>query len=189
MLSPKRIVITGGPGTGKTSIVNELQKLGYFCFHEIIRTMTLAAKKEGNSEDFVTNPLAFVEDPFLFNQQLLRGRIRQFLEATTLKQQFVFYDRGIPDVLAYMNYFNQNYDEEFVNGCIAHQYDQVLILPPWKAIYKSDNERMESFEEALEIHTHLKDTYEHFGYHPQMVPEGTVEERTSYIIGELISET
>ena len=187
MLSPKRIVITGGPGTGKTSIVNELEKLGYHCFHEIIRTMTLAAKEEGNSEDFVTNPLVFVDDPFLFNQKLLRGRIIQFLEATALKEQFVFYDRGIPDVLAYMHYFKQEYDDEFVIGCNSHIYDKVLILPPWKAIYKSDNERLESFEEALEIHTHLKDTYERFGYQPIMVPEGTVEERTSYIIGELIS--
>ena len=188
MLSPKRIVITGGPGTGKTSIIKELEKLGYYCFHEIIRSMTFDAKKEGNSEEFVSNPLAFVDDPFLFNQKLLRGRISQFHKAETLQEQFVFYDRGIPDVLAYMDYFKQAFDEEFVAGCSSHKYDQVLILPPWKAIYKSDNERLESFEEAQEIHTHLNNTYKNYGYRPKMVPEGNVEERASYIIKELISE-
>ena len=30
----KRIVLAGGPSTGKTSVINELNKLGYICFEE-----------------------------------------------------------------------------------------------------------------------------------------------------------
>ena len=30
-----KIIITGGPGTGKTSIIEELKKRGYFCYDEI----------------------------------------------------------------------------------------------------------------------------------------------------------
>ncbi|MBT8185548.1 MAG: ATP-binding protein [Eudoraea sp.] len=178
----KRIVITGGPGTGKTSVIKALEAKGFYSFHEIIRSMTAAAKMEGNSEAFITNPLAFVSDPYLFNQQLLHGRIAQFRSASSLKHPVVFYDRGIPDVLAYMNYFQQEFDEEFKTACIENQYDQVLLLPPWPAIYKADNERLESFEEALEIHTHLNATYRSFGYDPQIIPEGTVEERTANIL-------
>ena len=160
---------------------------GFHSFHEIIRTMTSAAKKEGNIENFISNPLAFVSDPYLFNQKLLRGRVQQFHHASSIKDPVVFYDRGIPDVLAYMNYFKQEFDEEFIAACTKNQYDQVLLLPPWKAIYKSDEERFESYEEALEIHTHLDATYKSFGYTPKIVPEGTIEERTSYILSTLIA--
>ncbi|MGB1308804.1 MAG: AAA family ATPase, partial [Oceanihabitans sp.] len=31
-MKTKKIVITGGPGTGKSSIINELIKRGYGCF-------------------------------------------------------------------------------------------------------------------------------------------------------------
>jgi len=150
--------------------------------------MTSAAKKEGKTEDFVTNPLAFVADPYLFNQKLLQGRVAQFNNASSLKQPVVFYDRGIPDVLAYMNYFKQEFDTEFTTACSNNKYDEVLLLPPWQAIYKSDNERLENFEESIEIHNHLEATYKSFGYDPKIVPEGTIEERTAYILSTLISD-
>ena len=162
--------------------------MGFYSFHEIIRSMTSAAKKEGKKEDFITNPLAFVADPYQFNQKLLQGRVAQFHRASSLKDPVVFYDRGIPDVLAYMNYFKQEFDKDFITACTTHQYDQVLILPPWKAIYTSDEERLENFEEALEIHSHLDATYKAFGYQPELVPEGTVEERTNYILSTSITD-
>ena len=43
----KRIVITGGPGTGKSTIINELIKQDYTCMEEISRQVTLDAQKEG----------------------------------------------------------------------------------------------------------------------------------------------
>jgi len=185
VLNPKRIVITGGPGTGKTSIVQKLEASGFFCFHEIIRSMTLEAKKEGNPEHFISNPLAFVSDPMLFNQKILRGRVQQFNRASEMSQSMVFFDRGIPDVLAYMNYFDQKYEAYFEKTCLDHQYDEVLLLPPWEDIYVSDNERLESFEEASDIHEHLKEVYQSFGYNPISIPKGTVKERTSYILKKL----
>jgi len=187
-LDPKRIVITGGPGTGKTSIVTQLEDRGFHCFHEIIRSMTLDAKKEDRPEAFVTNPLAFVSDPYVFNQNLLEGRIVQYEKAAHIKAPLVFYDRGIPDILGYMDYFEQAYEAHFVAACSENRYDKVVLLPPWEDIYVSDNERMESFEEAMDIHDRLKAIYVRFGYKPLAVPMGPVEERVSFILNELNGE-
>ena len=184
-MNPRRIVITGGPGTGKTAVVDLLEQLGYLCFHEIIRSMTMEAKKEGSSKKQLTNPLAFVSDPYEFNKQILEGRIKQFQQALNQDQQIIFYDRGIPDVLAYMDYFKQKYGQDFEKAGREYRYDAVLLLPPWKEIYISDNERLETFEEALEIHSFLEETYKRFDYEPIIIPKGTVKERTMFALEQL----
>lgn len=184
-MESKKVVITGGPSTGKTVIIQQLEAFGYHCFHEIVRTMTLEAKKEGDPESIVSNPLAFVKDPFEFNQRILSGRMQQHSKSGAINNPYVFFDRGIPDVLAYMDYFNQSYTLEFEEACTTRRYDKVLILPPWEKIYVSDNERLESFEEAIEIHDHLERTYIKYDYDPVLIPTGTVKDRISFILNEL----
>ena len=43
----KRIVLAGGPSTGKTSVLNELVKLKYHCFHEAAREIFSDYKQKG----------------------------------------------------------------------------------------------------------------------------------------------
>ncbi len=179
--NPKRIVITGGPGTGKTSLVTALEKSGRPCFHELIRTMTLDAQKNGSGKEMAINPLTFVNDPLSFNQQLLAGRLQQFNDAHKITGPLAFYDRGMPDVLAYMDYFGQPYGPDFEGPCREHRYDLVFMLPPWKAIYVQDNERLENFEEAVDIHAALESAYRTLNYDPIEVPIGMVEERLHFI--------
>ncbi|WP_082422556.1 AAA family ATPase [Aquimarina longa] len=177
----KRIVITGGPGTGKTSVINKIEEANFFCFHEIIRSMTQEAQKSNDCTPIVSNPIISVSDPYQFNTQILNGRINQFKEAAFKRKEITFYDRGIPDVLAYMNYFNQSYDNQFITACKDHTYDQVFLLPPWEDIYVSDDERYESFEQAKEIHHHLLEIYTEFEYKCIEVPFGTIKERYDFI--------
>lgn len=178
----KRIVITGAPGTGKTSIIKALETGSFHCFHEVIRTMTLAAKTEEDPNLLLGNPIAFVSDSKLFNQQLLDGRLEQYKDAVDANQELVFYDRGMPDVLAYMDYFQQTFTADFMETCNINRYDVVFLLPPWEDIYIQDNERLETYLQATEIHEHLKSTYLNLGYDVLEVPFGTVAERLSFIL-------
>lgn len=181
-MKTKKIVITGSPGTGKSSVINALKNKKFECFDEIIRSLTLEAKKEGDASSHVSNPIAFVNDPMTFNTNLINGRVSQFKQADALKEDTIFFDRGIPDVLAYMGFFKQELTDYFIRACEIHAYTHVYILPPWEAIYKRDNERLETFQESLEIHKHLMSTYKRFGYTIVDVPFDTIENRTDYIL-------
>jgi predicted ATPase len=174
-LNTKRIVITGGPGTGKTSIINELIKRNHICLEEISRQVTLEAQKKGIEQLFLTEPL-------LFSDMLLEGRHKQFAEALEFDTPFTFLDRGIPDVVAYMDYLGTEYPERFVEACENHKYDYVFILAPWQEIYTSDNERYENFDQAIEIHHKLVDTYSKYGYELNDVPFDSIEKRTDFIL-------
>ena len=58
----------------------------------------------------------------------------------------------------------------------------MFLFPAWKKIFKNDNERYESFEEALKIQDNLKKTYTDHGYEICEVPVGEISERANYIL-------
>ena len=64
----QKIVITGGPGTGKSTIIDELINRNFTCMTEISREITLNARKNGTEQLFLTKPL-------LFSELLLEGQI------------------------------------------------------------------------------------------------------------------
>ena len=184
-MNSKKIVITGAPSTGKTVVINGLEENGYHCFHEIIREMTAQAKEKGTLKTPVSNPLAFVDEPLKFNQLLIQGRLNHFKEAEKLDAKINFFDRGLPDVLAYMDYFKQSYRSDFSTICNQNRYDLVVIMPPWKEIYIADNERLETFAEAESLHKNLVHTYTALGYTPISVPKISVNKRISFILKQL----
>lgn len=177
-MNTKRILIIGGPGTGKSTLITELEKQGHPCFHEISREVTAAAQKQGIEQLFLTQPL-------LFSELLLKGRIEQFKAAENLNSAYAFYDRGIPDVAAYMEYTGDKYPAMFREACEHHKYDVTFMLAPWKEIYEQDNERYESFEQAEIIQKYLITAYENYHYSLINVPFGSVSERVKFILNSL----
>ncbi len=165
--------------------MNGLEDKGFHCYHEIIRDMTSKAKKEGNPDILVSNPLVFVDDALQFNKDLLYGRAAHFKQSLTSAAPVNIFDRGIPDVLAYMDFFNQEYGEEFITACQDNRYNIIFIAPPWEEIYVSDNERLETYKEAQEIHHALMGTYTRFGYDPILIPKKPVADRVTFILETL----
>ena len=171
----KKIVLTGGPSTGKTTLIEELIRRNYTCMKEISRDITIKARAEGIDQLFLTKPL-------LFSELLLEGRINQFLEAEKSDREIIFFDRGIPDVHAYMNYVGIDYPKSYLLKSAFYTYNYIFLTPPWEEIYITDNERYENFEQALAIHNHLERAYKKLGYNIIEVPFGTVDYRADFIL-------
>jgi predicted ATPase len=178
VLQKEIVVITGGPGTGKTTIIDGLIEQGYSCFPEISREITLEAKKQGIEQ-------LFLEKPLLFSELLLEGRKKQYFNARADKAEIVFIDRGIPDILAYMHYIGDSYPSFFDEACKEFRYSKIFVLPAWEEIYESDEARYENFEQAKLIYDHLKETYQNYNYELIEVPKGTLENRIQFILDQL----
>ena len=172
------IVIIGGPGTGKSTLIEGLKAKGFCCYPEISREVTLEAKKQGIEQ-------LFLEKPLLFSELLLEGRKKQFTNAQNEPHDIIFIDRGIPDVLAYMHYIGDSYPASFDVICKEHVYSKIFILPPWEEIYISDEARYENYEQAKLIQDHLIETYQGYGYNLIEVPKETVDKRILFILDKI----
>ncbi len=174
----KKIVITGGPGTGKTTLIDELECRNFVCIPEISRQITLEARANGIE-------YLFLDDPLLFSKLLLEGRENQYIESLNLDAKIIFFDRGIPDIHAYMNHTDTKFPNIYLQKSRKYKYDQIFLLPPWKEIYITDEERYESFDMAIALHQHLKNAYTALGYKVTEIPIGKVAFRVDYILKKL----
>ena len=172
------VVIIGGPGSGKTTIIDGLIQKGYICYPEISREVISEARKQGIEQ-------LFLEQPLLFSELLLEGRKKQYHNALREVADIIFIDRGIPDVLAYMHYIGDSYPSFFDEACHEHKYTRIFFLPPWEEIYVSDDARYENYEQAKLIANHLVETYQSYGYDIIEVPKDSPDNRILFILGHL----
>ena len=75
----KRIVITGGPGTGKTAIINKLKSKGYTCFDEYSRILIRWGYENGIKK-------FFLEKPNLFTSKIIDGRKKQYNDSRKIEK-------------------------------------------------------------------------------------------------------
>lgn len=172
----KRIILTGGPGTGKTSIINELIEEGFNCFEEISREIIREEMAKGSR-------VLPWDDLMAFSQKVIDGRIEQYNGA---KDGISFYDRSVYDSIAYLHLDKVEVTEEWDTlGKELTFSKDVFITPPWKEIFHQDNERKESLAQLTLLHETLIRTYEDYGYTLIEVPKLSIKDRVQFIINHI----
>ena len=184
LLVNKKIVISGGPGSGKTTVINLLIKKGYQCFEEFSRSVISAGKAKGIENFFETEPLTF-------SKIIFQERKKQYLSASKIKYlkvfPYLFFDRGLHDIVAYLDHHG-NPAEEMSIETQNYPYDLVILFPPWKDIYKNDEHRMESFEESVSVFESIKKTYKKFSIPIIEIPFNAPDSRIMSILEILKNE-
>ncbi|WP_085730059.1 MULTISPECIES: AAA family ATPase [unclassified Pseudomonas] len=173
-----RVVITGGPGAGKSSLIEALGERNFSytieAGRQIIKDQTTIG---GNATPWI--------DSKLFSELMLCWEIRSWHAAEGGKQPF-FFDRGIPDIAGYLRFCGLPVPEHVKNSIKNFKYsDTVFIIPPWESIYKQDAERKQSFKEASLTFNAMVDIYQEYGYTLVEVPPMSVQERADFVLSKL----
>jgi predicted ATPase len=174
----KPIVLTGPPGSGKTSLVSAFEAKGFPVFHEISREIIAREKeKEG--------ALVPWKDHEGFHREVVKGRKQQLEEALAM-QGPVFLDRGVPDGFGYLLAEGMVLTEEtWLHLKDLPYHNQVFFTPPWETIFSKDAQRWEDFEQAKAIHKGLMEVYERLGFEIHVLPLVSVQERMEHILSVL----
>ena len=163
----KRIVITGAMGSGKSTLIAELRKRGFTVVPEPARIVLAEQRAAGGDGVPERSPRRFCE--------LMLERMKSDYD----EHPSAFYDRGIPDLVGYAHLFRL--EPPRVDD---HRYDgRVFVLPAWREIYATDDERKMTFERAEAFGEDVRRIYEGLGYEIVEVPRDTPAARARFIIG------
>jgi len=169
----KRIILSGGPGTGKSSILKALSKLGYACKEESFR--------EFIPEDSVAeSTFNFQNSPLRFSELLFKSRVQQYHQA--VHNETNFYDRSLIDVVAYLVLDEIDAPKEWLDFIENNKYhNTVLYFPFWEEIYHKDYKRVENITLAKKIDLQLRKTYKELGYKIIEIPKLSIPKRVEFI--------
>ncbi|MUK67744.1 AAA family ATPase [Aliivibrio fischeri] len=172
------IILTGGPSSGKTTVINALKARNFFCSEEAGRKIIRNQLEQKGDALPWANKQAF-------GNLVLRYGIASYLKHQS-KNNIVFFDRSIVDVLAFFNLEKVKISDVLVSKITNFKYhSKVFIFPPWKDIFTNDNERREDFNVAINFYNEIIVAYEKSGYELVEVPFGTVDERVKFILAKL----
>ena len=173
-MKPKWYVITGSPSSGKTTTINSLAKLGYKTVPEAARVLIDEEIRKGNSlEKIRKNEIEF---------QMRVLKIKMEVEMRSDRGKIVFFDRGIPDTLAYFLLYGFDVDE-VMKVCKDSRYRKVFLLE--KLPFQKDYARNENEETAKKLQILLRKAYSDLGYEIVDVPVMPVEDRLKMILSDI----
>ncbi|SFU03201.1 AAA family ATPase [Mesorhizobium sp. YR577] len=170
-------ILTGGPGSGKTTLIEALRTAGYPSSVEAGRGII-------QDQMAVSGPALPWNDPALFAELMLSWEMRS--HAIAIQETGpVFFDRGVPDVIGYLRLTGLPVPAHIEKAAEVFRYNRkVFILPPWAEIFHQDAERKQDLDEARRTYEAMVETYTDHGYELITVPPAPVQERLSFVLAE-----
>ena len=172
-------MVSGGPGSGKTTTLNELAKMGFRIAPEVARQIIREQVETGG--DAV--PWG---DRAAYTRLMLERSIDSYLDHTPAAAP-AFSDRGIPDTLGYARLIELEDEQRVLCACRRYRYAPLVFLaPPWREIYATDSERKQDFDEALRTFDQLKQVMEECGYRVVELPKVAPVNRAEFILSNVM---
>lgn len=167
-------VITGAPCSGKTAVIEALNRSGYRVVPEVARGYIDAQLMLGKH-------LAQIKaDPLAFERHILNQKIE--IESALPAEEVIFLDRAIPDSIAY--YVAEGLDPAEPFGKSRWiRYRNIFLFDSLG--FEKDPVRSENTHRALQIEALLEKGYRRLGYEVIRVPVLPVSERMEFVIKHL----
>jgi predicted ATPase len=168
-------VLTGGPGAGKTTLIEALKARGYATTEEAGRGV-IRQETQSSGEG-----LPWV-DRERFAELMFEWELRSYRDAERQDGPVIF-DRGLPDTIGYLRLEGLEVPAWMEEEAWRLRYNaQVFVAPPWKEIYGQDEERRQSWDVAVRTHDIVVETYADLGYELVELPRTSVMQRAEFVI-------
>ncbi len=168
-------VITGWPGSGKTTSVQLLRNRGFTTTIEHARHYIDTQRISGRTVEEIR------ENQVEFQTGVLTMQIEQ--EAYLSPSDIVFLDRGLPDSLAYYRFLNLPAAEMLLKALERASYKKIFILDLLPLV--NDYARKENGVDQQRIHTLITEVYESLPFPVIHVPVLQPEKRVDFILENL----
>lgn len=172
------IVITGGPGSGKTTLIEALGARGYATAPEAGRAIL-------KFQAAIGGPAGHTAGQRLYAELMLLWELRSF-ETMRSESGPVFFDRSLAELTHYLPMVGLETPPHFHAAAKRYRYNpRVFIAPPWREIYAIDAERQQDFAEAESSFVHARAAYLANGYSLVELPKASPEARADFVLAEL----
>ena len=173
----RRVILSGGPGAGKTTLISELSARGYLTVSESAREVIAERLASGDSPR---------PEPAAFALEVLR-RDKAKYAAVAEQADLVFFDRSPIESLAMVHEASPLPMPKLqaeLDSFVFHSV--VFMLPPWEEIYQTDSERDHTFAHAVRVHSSLVRWYKGCGFSVHQVPQLPVSARATHVLHALL---
>lgn len=177
MANVKKYVITGGPGSGKSTLIKALERKGFTIIKETAKEVIFKEKEKGVHEPWLDKSFPDFQRKIFELQLMKETKISSDIE-------MVFMDRGVPDSLAYYKHRNFKPPQELIDVVDKCNYEKIFFLEPLP-LHEKTEYRAEDEKEAKKISKIIKKTYENLGYDLVIISSVNLEERADIILKNL----
>jgi predicted ATPase len=178
MVKNNFFIITGGPGGGKTSVLQCLLSQGFNYIEETARQII---------KERLLNRLSPRPEPKVFSTEMFTKDFDNYI-SNAIHSSTLFFDRSFVDSALLLFQSDEKIYDRINEILKANRYNKkVFIVPPWEEIYCQDNERDQTFEQAVTVYDQLYHWYKANDYDLVILPKDTIENRAKFIMTEIQS--
>ena len=167
-------VITGGPCSGKSTLLTELQKNGYRIVPESARAVVDQETARGKTVNEIRS------DEAAFQHKVAARQIKT--ESNLPLDEMLFLDRALPDSIAYYSFFGLG-PEKISKLCMRGLYQKVFLLELLP--FQKEDARTEDSLDAARLHELIRQAYTDLGYHVISVPVMSAKNRLRFVCDRL----
>jgi len=176
----KKYVLTGGPCTGKTTILRGLEQRIYTVIPEVAREV-IAEEKAKEKENPGYRGIFPHVNLYEFEKRIID---KQFEYEQKIIDEIVFLDRSLVDAVAYAELNGKNLGNDVYQRIRHAGYTKIFYLDQLP-FYMQDRERKEHPRLARRIHEQIYKTYRQTGFDIVIVPPISIERRIEFILKNL----